>query len=302
MSEEKEEEKKTEIKKFKSLMRNPFFIFKITWFAVVLISFSVLVIINREMCMNFEKFSGYNVLFLVAIILLLYPFFNTIKISPTGGIEFTKSDMQNFMLDNKTDEAKFIAEMKNDWDNYLKKIPDMVEQIIANQQDGAPTIIGIDQLSDNMMRYDNEEQLSDDMPLHGRKKQLAVKRSASRKTESSSNNISFLENAETLKTRLDKKYENTIKNKYDKNSNCKILKEVYDTGIEMMVDTLEEDVFQLWIDDSKEIIEKVSKKTDIKLKENYDSLVDCLINTGLPPCHKLNTCIDYTLDIMKYMA
>ena len=89
------------------------FIITRLWFLGVFIYLSIFVTKHWSKCVTFTSvdsqmnvnlnITGYNILFVVFIIMLIIPLIKTIKISPTG-IEASKSESPNAILTRKTDE------------------------------------------------------------------------------------------------------------------------------------------------------------------------------------------------------
>jgi hypothetical protein len=263
------------------------------WFISLLLIDLVFVILFRGQCLNFSPVSGYNVLFIVLIILLLYPLFDTIKISPTGGLELSNKKI-NGKFYNKTVEKilelKLIG-IKNNLVKFINKKLNQIGSIPSTGRKDQPHSRqeGLGILDDNEMDSVNiimNEGLT---------------------------NISSLDNAsiliDNLAKNLIKKYENITENKkddLDKNDEMdniyKTLNEISKKGIVKFDDNLSIEKFNEWKDYSKILIEAVTNKTDINLYDNYCSLIDSLEETELNPYQKLNSCIDYLLDIMKLVS
>jgi hypothetical protein len=257
MSEKEDEELKT-LLKIK-------FIIKVIWFIGVFIFVTIVVKYNWEKCSVIIPVLGYSIFFFAFIILLFYPLFDSIKISPTGVIEMVNSDIISKIYEITSSSIKgIIAKNKRITESKKRKAVNFGWQGLLAETDGA-----------------NEEP---DMVL------------------------SF-EKAAALKDVLKMKHDditNNKKAKIGKNHGNYLIYEtldiMYAMGIDKMNDDLSEDEYQIWIDYSKNIIETVSNKTDIKLNENYISLIECMDKTEFQPFQKLNACIDYALDIMKYMV
>jgi len=108
------------------------------WFLGVFIYLSIFVTKYWDKCITFTcvdaqmnvnlNITGYNILFIVFIIMLILPLIKTIKISPSG-IEASKNESTNAIFTRKADDsvAKAIAPITKDdieqiMNNYKKAI------------------------------------------------------------------------------------------------------------------------------------------------------------------------------------
>jgi len=303
MSKEKSKAKKTKLqvkeklaKKLESLIIENLFIIKVAWFILVFISVLTFVVYYHKEIFSFTKLSEIStldVLFLVLIILLLYPLFDTIKISPTGGIEFSNKEM-NGKFNNITLDSILkvkLADMKNNLEAYINTK--------LNQRDSTPSSIRKDQphSKHDGLRAGIVEEISTE----------------NFERSEGSNEISSLDDTSTLIDNIAEdlidKYEKITddqKDDFDKNDEMykiyKILNDVIQKGIAKFDGDLSIDIFNEWKDNSKYLIEAVTNNTDINLYDNYCSLIDSLEETKLKPYQKLTSCLDYLMDIMKLVA
>jgi len=299
MGKSKPQVKENLAKKLESLLIENQFIIRVAWFIVVFISVLTFVVYYHNEIFSFTKLSEIStldVLFLVLIILLLYPLFDKIKISPTDGIEFSNTGI-NGKFDNKTVEKILEAKLE---EKFID-INDILEEFRnkkLNQKDSIPPTGRKDQPH---YRHDGlREGIAEEIPSENFEKSEGFN-----KTSSLDNTSILIDN---LIENLIKKYGKITDNKkddLDKNDEMykiyKILNEIIKKGI-VKFDNLSIDIFNEWKDNSKDLIEAVTNNTDINLYDNYCSLIDSLEETRLNEYQKLISCLDYLLDIMKLMT
>ena len=96
-------------------------------------------------------------------------------------------------------------------------------------------------------------------------------------------------------------YNNYYYNYDDKRRHYQFLKEVVDTGIQLMRQNPSEQMFVAWLEYSRRVLE-LSSKDDIQnlQVQSYASLVYLLQSQQLPPFEKLSRCIDFLINVMRY--
>ena len=104
------------------------FISRRVWFFVVFICLARFVHVNWDECVDFKPFTGYNLLFVIFILMLLLPLLTGLKVSALGmGMEATtKSDSSKEIFERITKAAK--AE-----DITEKSLPELVIKLEASR-------------------------------------------------------------------------------------------------------------------------------------------------------------------------
>lgn len=146
----KEKKENTDLKSF--IENNLSNIFKAIWFIGVFIFVSNFVKNNLAECLNFEIFSGYNVFFIVLIIFLVYPLFNSIKIY---GFELVKENWKegipNVTEEYKADIPKLFSKIIKE--NKPKLVRNQGERFITDMANKETTIYeNADTLKNNLKK------------------------------------------------------------------------------------------------------------------------------------------------------
>ena len=81
--------------------------------------------------------------------------------------------------------------------------------------------------------------------------------------------------------------------------NVDALLEVVDRAIKMLPNNLDERMFEIWFNYSKEILGLIVKGGNPTILIDYLELSVDLLRKDLPPHYKLKSCIDFLLEVVK---
>jgi hypothetical protein len=106
-------------------------IIQIGWFLAAFLFATIFVCVNWSRCVDFTQVSGYNIVFLLFIVLILFPLVSALKLSALGaGIEMTsKSESANAIISKVAGEVSQEAAMENCSDMNAEDFKKTLEEV-----------------------------------------------------------------------------------------------------------------------------------------------------------------------------